>query len=149
MYKKILVPLDGSEFSETSLKHAKALATGCNAQEVILLRVIEPLHSTPWLDEIQRTEAGKKAEVLIKDYLSKVAEKWKKDNINVTTVMLKGDPASEILDYAGKNAVNFIMATRGESGVVRWLLGSVSERVVLHASVPVITVNPRGGKGSN
>ena len=43
MYKKVMVPLDGSQFSECSLEHMKAIASGCNVPEVILLRVVEPL----------------------------------------------------------------------------------------------------------
>jgi len=43
MYKKILVPLDSSEFSECSLRHVKAIANGCGVPEVILLRVVEPI----------------------------------------------------------------------------------------------------------
>ncbi len=43
MYKKILVPLDSSELSECSLQHVKAMATGCQVKNVVLLSVIEPL----------------------------------------------------------------------------------------------------------
>ena len=43
MYKKILVPLDGSPFSECSLPHVKAIALGCKVPEVVLLSVVEPL----------------------------------------------------------------------------------------------------------
>ena len=45
MYKKILVPLDGSELAECALEHVKAIAIGCNVPEVVLLRVVEPTYT--------------------------------------------------------------------------------------------------------
>jgi len=148
MYNKILVPLDGSEFSESSLEHVRIIATGCKTREVILLKVIEPLRGSysTIAEEIQ-VQNDKKAIEMSKDYLSHIAANLTKGGINTRIEILKGDPASEILDYSNKNSVDLIiMATRGESGVIRWLLGSVSERVVLHASVPIITVSPKGLK---
>jgi nucleotide-binding universal stress UspA family protein len=148
MYNKILVPLDGSKFSESSLEHVKTIATGCKTREVILLKVVEPLRGSysTIAEEIQ-AQSDTKAVDLSREYLSRIAADLNKDGINTKAEILKGDPASEILDYSNKNSVDLIiMATRGESGVVRWLLGSVSERVVLHASVPIITVSPRGLK---
>ena len=44
MYKKILVPLDGSELAECALEHVKAIASGCNVPEVVLFRVVEPTY---------------------------------------------------------------------------------------------------------
>jgi nucleotide-binding universal stress UspA family protein len=145
MYLKILVPMDGSGFSEVSVKHAKALAIGCSAKEIVLLGVVEPIPDSAWVAPTERGEAAKKAETWITNYLSKIAEGLKKDNINVKTVVAKGDAASEILDYA-KNHDDIdliIMATHGDSGVVRWLVGSVSERVVLHSMVPVMSIPPK------
>ena len=145
MYRKILVPMDGSGFSEVSVKHAKALAIGCGAKEIILLGVVEPIPDSAWVDPAERTEAAKRAEKWITGYLSKIAEGLKKDNINVKTVVGKGDPASEILDYAKNDGEVdlIIMATHGDSGIVRWLVGSVSERVVLHSTVPVMSIPPK------
>jgi nucleotide-binding universal stress UspA family protein len=110
--------------------------------------VIEPLRgSYSTITEEIQVQNDKKAIEMSKDYLSRIAANLTKGGINTRVEILKGDPASEILDYSNKNSVDLIiMATRGESGVMRWLLGSVSERVVLHASVPIITVSPKGLK---
>jgi nucleotide-binding universal stress UspA family protein len=148
MYNKILVPLDGSKFSESSLEHVKTIAAGCKTREVILLKVVEPLRGSysTIAEEIQ-AQSDTKAVDLSREYLSRIAADLNKVGINTKAEILKGDPASEILDYSNKNCVDLIiMATRGESGVMRWLLGSVSERVVLHASIPIITVSPKGLK---
>ncbi len=62
MYKKVLVPLDGSEFSETIMNHVKAVATGCAVPEVILLTVIEPFAGQPypvsdeWLGKLRKED---------------------------------------------------------------------------------------------
>ncbi len=147
MYNKILVPLDGSKFSESSLEHAKTIAAGCKAKEVILLKVIEPLRGYATMARDIQAQTDKKAVESARDYLKNLSDELKKNGINTTVDIIKGDPASEILDYSVRNNVDLIiMATRGESGVMRWLLGSVSERVVLHATVPVITVTPKGIK---
>ena len=147
MYSKILVPLDGSTFSESSLEHAKIIAAGCKAKEVILLKVVEPLRGYATLARDIQAQNDKKAIEAAKEYLSRISGELQKEGINTKIEIISGDPASEILDFSISNNIDLIiMATRGESGVMRWLLGSVSERVVLHATVPVITVSPGGMK---
>ena len=75
MYKKVLVPLDGSQFSECSLQHVKAIAIGCQVPEVVLLRVVEPLSSNELAalaqmrpSPIEQVEARKKTEAT--DYIT-------------------------------------------------------------------------------
>jgi len=143
MYNKILVPLDGSQLSECSLEHVKAIATGCNVPEVILVRIIEPVHGYAVLGEDWYKEAEKKAKATISNYLAGVADELTKSGIKVTTVILQGEPAEEILGYAEKNDVDLIIhTTHGFSGIVRWAIGSVADRVIRHAKVPVLTVAP-------
>lgn len=145
MYKKILAPLDGSNFSEGILEHVKAIALGCQVSEVILFRVIEPVPGYTGLGEKWQIEAEKKAEAWTAEYLAQKADELKKAGINAKTAMVKGNAAEEILEYASKKKVDLIiMATHGSSGVVRWMLGGVADRVVRHASMPVLTVSPKG-----
>jgi nucleotide-binding universal stress UspA family protein len=143
MYKKILAPLDGSELSECTLEHLKAVATGCQVPEVVLLRVVEPFHTTDEFDESWRAQAEERAMDYARDYVSKVAESLKKDGITAETVVVFGQTSDHILDYAKKNDVDLIvMSTHGRSGVSRWVLGSVADRVVRHAAAAVLTVRP-------
>ena len=146
MYKKILAPLDGSELSECTLEHLKAVATGCQVPEVVLLRVVEPLPQvyddgglTPgWHDEAQ-----KKAEEFARDYLAKVAASLKKEGISAETALVQGRAADKILDYIKQNQVDLVvMRTHGRSGVSRWVLGSVADRVLRHSAAPVLAVRP-------
>jgi len=150
MYQKILAPLDGSELSECSLEHVKAVAIGCQVPEVVLLRVVEPISSQTYAayagiggDWITKLERQDQAEA--ENYLSQMAANLSKEGIAVQTVIVSGRPADEILGYASKNQVDLIiMSTHGRAGVSRWVFGSVVERVLRHSAVPVLIVPPPG-----
>lgn len=145
MYKKILAPLDGSDLSECTLSHLRAVATGCHVPEVVLLRVVEPFHQIPEVSEEFIKEARKSALESAKSYLSQVADGLKKDGVTTSTVVLQGQPGEEILDYAKKNKIDLIViSTHGRSGIARWAMGSVADKVVRHSKAPVLTVTPAG-----
>jgi nucleotide-binding universal stress UspA family protein len=145
MYKKILAPLDGSKFSECSLEHVRAVALGCRVPKVVLLRVVEPIHKGYGMGEDWAREAGARQKAEAKSYLSKLADDLKKEGIATRVAVVGGMPADEILDYASKNQVSLIiMSTNGRSGVSRWFLGSVAERVLRYSPVPLLVVSPPG-----
>lgn len=152
MYKKMLVPLDGSELSECVLNHVRAIATGCQVPEVVLLGVAEPTSYQAYYRvgiEPRIGDMQKETEKYVESYLSKAADSLKKDDIAVQTVVVSGRPAEEILDYANKNRVDLIiMSTHGRSGVSRWVFGSVTDRVVRHSAAPVLTISPPGCRSS-
>lgn len=150
MYKKVLAPLDGSELSECSLEHVRAIATGCNIPEVILLRAVEPLSAATIeaLAEasgnlITRVENENKAEA--KGYISRMVSRLNSEGINAKGEIVHGRADEEILNYSEKNQVDLIiMSTHGRSGVSRWAFGSVADRVIRHSRVPVLVVSPAG-----
>ncbi|MFC2013844.1 universal stress protein [Chloroflexota bacterium] len=145
MYKKILVPVDGSELTECTLEHVRAIAKGCNVPEVILLRVVEPLRNVYEFGEDWYKGAQEKIQAEAKDYLSKVVAALKKDGITADAVVVSDQPAEAILNYAKRNQVDLIiMSTHGRSGVSRWVIGSVADRVVRHSVAPVLAVSPAG-----
>ena len=149
MYKKILAPLDGSEFSECTLEHLEAVATGCRVPEVVLLMVVEPVPvyyaDVYSLGGDYSRDIEKKALDQAKGYLAKVAGNLKKKGIAAQTVVAQGRSADEILDYANKNKVDLIViSTHGRSGVSRWVLGSVADKVIRRSTVPVLIVSPAG-----
>ncbi|MCL0090166.1 universal stress protein, partial [Dehalococcoidia bacterium] len=79
MFTKILVPLDGSELAEHVLQYVRAVATGCNVSEVILLRIVEPLEAA--YSEIGadwRRECEERIKAEAEDYISKMADNLKK-----------------------------------------------------------------------
>ncbi len=150
MYRNILVPLDGSEFAECSLAHAKAIAKGCNATEVIAFRVIEPLPErvartlmSAGGDMLQKTEQEIRKSV--RDYISKVEHDLKKEGFPCRGVVKDGSAADEIIEYSKKNEVDLIvMSTHGRSGISHFYYGSVAEKVSRHSPIPVLTVLPQG-----
>ncbi len=149
MYKRILVPLDGSGLAEKALNHAKTMATACGPAEIDLMFVSEPLATSvvePYADEDKAyfSLSDKKAEAWGKDYLAKIAQNLKEDGIATKGIVLKGKPAEKILDYAAKNAIDLIvMSTHGRSGFNRWAFGSVAEKVIKASTSPVLIVRPK------
>jgi nucleotide-binding universal stress UspA family protein len=150
MYQKILVPLDGSELSECSLEHVKAVASGCRVTETVLLRVVEPLSAET---VAKLAQAGgdvlREAELDVQNkagkYLDKIKDSLKKDGLAVKVVVVDGRPAEEILDYTKDNKIDLIvMASHGNSGISRWFFGSVAQKVLQHSPVPVLMVSPPG-----
>ncbi len=152
MYKKILVPLDGSPAAECVFDHVKAIATGCSVPEVILLLVLEPVDSmlhtfyvpADWPEQLK--EAEKKAKTEAEEYLSKVKERMERDGISAKTAfVMSSEVAEEILKFAADNQVDLIiMSTHGRSGATRWAFGSIADRVIRHSTVPVLIVLPKG-----
>jgi nucleotide-binding universal stress UspA family protein len=144
MYKKILAPLDGSEYSECVLEHVKALASGCNVKDVVILYVIEPLNPGMY-DVAERvvSDTVKKGKEFGSQYLANLAAKLKAEGLTVETVLLTGQAAPAILDYASQNGVDLIaMSTHGRSGFSRWMMGSVADKVAHHSPVPVLLIRP-------
>lgn len=142
MFKKILVPLDGSTWSEAVLPHVRVLAREQQA-EVALLRIsTAALHvysEVPfnYAELIERDIAD------CKRYVEAIAESLRKEGITVATSVVDGYVAESILDYAEQNKVDLIaMSTHGRSGVRRMLLGSTADRVVHGARTPVLLVRP-------
>jgi len=149
MYQKILVPLDGSELSECSLEHVRAIATGCQVPEVVLLRAVEPASTqaiAAYADAgIDVAKVEGQAQLDASNYLSQSAGKLKKEGVAAQTALVRGKPADVIVDYAKKNGVDLIiMSTHGRSGISRWVLGSVADRVVRSSAIPVLIITPRG-----
>ena len=143
MYQKILAPLDGSELSESILRHVKTVATGCQVPEVVLLTVIQPPQQVYEVSADLLRAADERMQAETEDYLSKVADSLKEEGIATQTATIHGTPADEILDYAKKNQVDLIiMSTHGRSGVSRWVFGSVADGVLRHSAVPVLIAPP-------
>ncbi len=151
MYQKIMVPLDGSELAECVLPHVEAIAKGCGVRDVIFVRVAEPVR-LPATDEgygfsaeeVKRIEL--KSRAVVENYLNQLMNRVKYDGINVQSEVLVGGRAADVIaDYANKGKVDLIIiATHGRSGVSRWVWGSVADRVLRSACVPVLMVRAPG-----
>jgi len=148
MYTKILAPLDGSSLAECTIEHVKEIAKGCSVPEVVFLFVVDIARNAYWAADVapnvhlleQAEEAQKEG---AETYLKKVVAQAKKDGLAAKAVVVEGSPADAIVDYAQKNGVDLIvMSTHGRSGVSRFALGSVTDKVIRTVAAPVLVVTP-------
>lgn len=143
MYKKILVPLDGSPVAEAVLPHAEALAKAENA-ELIILRVPNiPAGEYIALDPVVASTIRKDIRDEASDYVTKTVDHLKKDDIKVTGLTKEGSVPDVILEVAEETHADMIaMSTHGRTGVKRWLMGSVADKIVRHTHIPVMLIHP-------
>jgi nucleotide-binding universal stress UspA family protein len=141
-YKHILVPLDGSELAELALADAFSLAQ-LNEAEVVLLQVISPFDyivgdTTPMVFADELVKAHQDAAL---HYLEEITGRKECRNLRVRLAVATGTPAETIIDYAHREPIDLIvMATHGRSGLRRWVYGSVADKVLRGADVPVLLV---------
>lgn len=141
MYEKILVPLDGSELAEVALPYAGELA-GRLGSEVTLIHVCE---STEEQYHNMHQIYIQKMTGVTKQLIKKYIEKSGAASITVKGELLNGHPAEQILDFAEKEGVDLIViATQGRSGIQRWVLGSVADKVVNATKQPVLLIRAMG-----
>lgn len=152
MYKKILVPLDGSELAECALNHVKKLFQDGPVGEVVLLNAV--VTELPWRD-INPGETGPavifdynayKKTFLDKSriYLAKVQSRLSAEGIKVKTETIESNgPSQTITDYAQKNGADLIViATHGYTGMKKMMLGSTALKVLHESNVPVLLIRP-------
>jgi nucleotide-binding universal stress UspA family protein len=141
MYQRIVVPLDGSKLAEGVLEHVRALAH-CMGSEVVLMRVI----AYPAYDFLL-TDPGMSAS--LREQLEQEACNYLEPLASADAVVVTGPIADAIIEFAREKKADLIaMSTHGRTGPSRWLLGSVADRVVRGAGMPVLMVRPlkRGKK---
>lgn len=132
-FERILVPLDGSECAENILPMIEKMATDFKAS-IALLRVAYA-HTFPGMDP---TEAEVKVVREAEKYLRGLEERLKAKGFSVDSHVRYGDEAEEILDHIAQKDVDLVaMSTHGRSGVKRFLLGSVAEKIIRHSQKPI------------
>ena len=149
MYERILVPLDGSKAGGAALPHVEALVskmTPGTKVEVTLLQVItslthrfaagEAITDVPYTEE-EMEQIKQKA----KNYLDKAGEGLRSKGAIVSSELRTGHAAEEIIKVADEIKADLVaMSTHGRSGLSRWAFGSVTDKVLRGASVPVAVV---------
>lgn len=145
MYEKILVALDGSKQSECVLDHVRMLAKGCKIPKIVLLRVVEPfpVAAVNYLGDDASQEIQKKSVAAAGEYLSYLGDGLRTFCGGIETVVLQGDPAHEIIEYATHHGVGLVaMSTHSESGMMRMTTGSVTRHVMDRWTGPTLVVPP-------
>lgn len=148
MYKKILVPLDGSLLSEAILPHVSELAKSCGA-EVVLMRVapapvtaVSYAGLNPLLPYTPAPTQGRDIFAEVEGYLQRAAFDYFPDQ-HVTLQVTGGPTANNILETATSMGVDLIaMTTHGRSGVSRMVMGSVADEIVRRSHLPVLLLRP-------
>ena len=146
MYKRILVPLDGSALAEAALQHAESIAQHFDA-DVVLLRVVVSPYAIVAPDlvlagsEVDQKQFIAQAE----GYLQGVAGRLRGKGLRVKTAVGEGPVAESILEHAKKEHGELIvMSTHGRGGVSRWVYGSVADRVLQAAPCPILLIRVAG-----
>ncbi len=145
MFKRIMVPLDGSALAEAALPAAVTLAEKFGG-ELILFRVVTPQHFVTHID------GSVYAELLVElrqqsadaayQYLTGVKETLADKDIAARAVLMEDEQAPDaILENADKMDVDtIVMSTHGRGGISRWVYGSVADKVLRQANMPVLLI---------
>jgi len=144
--QKILVPLDGSKFSEEILPFVENLAKAMGSQ-VTVLRAIETVKLPQLAAYMDREKSEKdfmaKMEREAERYLDRKKDVLKIKELKVKSVLVQGKPVETILQYVEDKSINLIaLSTHGFSGITKWAYGSVAARIIESSTRPVLLVRP-------
>lgn len=143
MYDDILIPTDGSDGTARAVEHALHVARSESAT-LHVLHVVDT--SVAALDSHSRSLADE-LEAAGRSSVDEVRDRALDVGVHAVTTVRDGEPYREILDYADENGIDLIvLGTHGRTGLPRTVLGSVTERVVRLADVPVLTVRTQPAK---
>ena len=145
MYKRILVPLDGSKLAEQAIPYATELCKG--AITVTLFQVVHLPLPLAAPDVSMAVPMPSKEELLqeARTYLEGIAAKLRTEGVNVKVDAVERDVVADaVVDYATEHDISLIvMTTHGRSGLSRLVFGSVAESIVRHAPCPVLLIRAK------
>lgn len=137
--RKILVPVDFSSYSESTTDYASMIAERFEAT-LILMHVIESLPYSV-TDTLKLIEHRRALETLAGSLLDNLRDALRARKLAVKTELVWGNPSREILAKARREKTDLIvMGTHGRTGLPHIVLGSVAEKIVRLAEIPVLTV---------
>jgi len=139
MYDRILFPTDGSDPAESVLDYALRIASEHEATIHVINVVDTGQDGLVRLRDDVIDVLEREGEVIVNETAERATER----DISVVSEVLQGDPHTSIVEYSDRSDIDLIvMPTHGRRGLERTLLGSVTERVITTADVPVVAVNP-------
>lgn len=147
-FPTILVPLDGSELAERALPVAEHLARATDSP-LLLVQVIPVTtwaFGAPggWVPSERYQELLDSEDRAARHYLSHTMERLQSAGLQARTLSLRGEPASTLIDLEPGTQVGLVvMATHGRTGLARFALGSIADRVAREGRAPVLLVRPR------
>lgn len=151
MFKRIMVPLDGSELAECVIPYVEDFIDQGQVEFIVFVRVVKPVITPASFDDSitylpedwSKWESEKKTSA--EDYLKKVVSRLKQNGVKFQTEVLVGRIGDSLLDYIKANDFNLIViATHGRSGLSRWVRGSVADKILSASNIPVLMVRAPG-----
>ena len=148
-----MVPLDGSQLAECVLPHVQAITSGCKIATVVFVRVIDPGTVSATLpaqgelgfQEKSRRQLEEERKKNAEAYLKKIADSVSIENAVLNYEVLEGRVAETLADWAKKNNADLIViASHGRSGIGRWVMGSVADRIMRSVCIPVMMIRAPG-----
>jgi nucleotide-binding universal stress UspA family protein len=141
LLRRILVPLDGSEIGEAALCYAVALAEKTSA-EIALLEIFEQARGFGASGARYKIPEDESVRKSLLSYLDHVAGPIKNGGLKVSTTVLFGKAADNIVEYADKNEIDLIaLSTHGRSGLGRWVFGNVTDKILHTGDVAVLVAH--------
>ena len=146
MYQKVIVPLDGSGWSESAIPRAAEIARVHDA-ELILLHVYQPKgsdYADQWALAGQQQIAEQPYEQ-VRDRLIALRNQLRQEGLRAREVLIRANnPAQAICEFVeSEDGISLVvMSTHGRTGLARWLMGSVAQKVIQNGRCPVKLVHP-------
>ncbi len=156
MFKRIMVPLDGSELAECVIPYVENFIDQGQVDFIVFVRVVKPVIPPAGFDEsiihfpenLNNWKSEKKTSA--EDYLKKMVGRLKQNGVKFQTEVLVGRIGDRLLDYIKANDFNLIViSTHGRSGLSRWVRGSVADKILSAAHIPVLMVRAPGSIGES
>lgn len=148
VYRKIIVPLDGSKWSESAIPRAVDIARAHNA-EIVLLHAYRggaSSYADQWALAGQQQIADQPFEQM-RDQLVALRNRLRQEGLQAREQLIRSNnPGQAICDFIAseEGASMVVMSTHGRTGLARWLMGSVAQTVIRNVRCPVTLVNPDG-----
>ena len=143
MYKKILVPLDGSELAEKVLPYAIQLTARFQTETVLLHVVAAGESQSSGMVKAYIEHTAEKVRARLQEIVPKPKFSAGKVPIPIKSKVIAGDVASSILKYAEESKIDLIiMSKHGQSGIGHWLMGSIAHKVFSVSRIPVLIIHP-------
>ena len=146
MYKRILVPLDGSARAERSIPIAARIARAVDGTVVLVRIATLPFTYSPYLGSATYTDEAIEADLSeVERYLNTLANSEPLSGIKTITKAIFGSAAPEILSTANSNNIDLIvMTSQGNTGMKRWMLGSMAQKIACNSAMPVLVLHEKG-----
>jgi len=144
MFNKIMVPLDGSDLAECVFPYVEDIAK-IRSSRVEIVTVFEPFempsHGGMVFDEENEKEYNEYNKKKAEAYVQQIRDRFKSKGVDTESVVLVGKVDKNLVDYANDHDFDLIiMATHGRSGVERWIMGSIADKLIHYSTTPVLLI---------